>query len=346
MLSFILLVNAWFIFARKIPGVKEGFVAKKVFGFDLLKGEEDFEFNPQAYEDVSWGQALAEKPRVFILVNFLCLGTLLVFGLGLFLDIRILMLRFRKRKILQAHGRHLRVRWGIWDIFKLAIIFIFLGYILHIIEAQVLLFFPSQEGIKSFVPLLNTGIMDLLLLGFIIYFVKINYGQGLAALGLKIKHAVRNIFLAVLSYIAFLPILAFLLLLLVMFAGMFDYQPSRQVLFNLFLQQKSVWFLIYLTIMVVILGPIVEEIFFRGFAYNAIKKKWGRRSAMALTAVVFAGLHGSLIGFLPIMGLGLLLAYVYEKTGSLISSITIHILHNSLMVSLLFMVRYVLRLAQ
>ena len=97
--------------------------------------------------------------------------------------------------------------------------------------------------------------------------------------------------------------------------------------------------------MVVILGPIVEEAFFRGFAYNAIKRKWGTSKAALLTAVVFAGLHGTLIGFLPIMALGLLLVYMYEKTGSLVSSITIHILHNGIMVGLLFLARHLIRFA-
>ena len=197
-----------------------------------------------------------------------------------------------------------------------------------------------------FIPLLNTGIMDLLLLGFIAYFVKVKYSQRLAAIGLKVKRAPKVIPLAALSYIAFLPVLAFILLLLLWISSIFDYQPPQQALFKVFLQEKRAWFLIYTTLMVVILGPIVEEIFFRGFSYNAIKKRYGVFWAMILTAVVFAGLHGSLFGFLPIMALGLLLAYLYEKTGSLIASFTIHILHNSLMLTLLFLARHFMNLVK
>ena len=98
--------------------------------------------------------------------------------------------------------------------------------------------------------------------------------------------------------------------------------------------------------LVVILGPIAEEIFFRGFSYNVIKKRWGPQAAAILTAAVFAGLHANLLGFLPIMALGILLVYVYEKTGSLIPAITIHIVHNGLMITFLFLGRYIRELVK
>jgi len=334
MLSFILLFNAFSIFSQKpSPALKES----------------EFKYSTKADEKISWdkwNKVLENKRHIPALINILGFLALSVFSLGLFLDIRILTARVKKREIFKAWGEHLRVNWGIWDIFKLAIIFVFLGYILHIIEAYFLPSASKGEGAPTLLPLLNAGIMDLAILGFIIYFVKVKYSQGLAAIGLKIKDARRFIFLAGLGYIAFLPILAFLFLLVILLATVFNYHPPQQTIFKLFLQEKSLWLLIYSTMMVVILGPVVEEIFFRGFTYNAIKKRWGVRSAMALTAVVFAGLHANLIGFLPIAALGFLLAYVYEKTGSLIPSITIHILHNGLMVTLLFLGRYFMHLTQ
>lgn len=345
MLSFILLFNAFLIFSEKIPGFAESFLEKKTFKSRLSEKEAEAEFSLRVDKKIAWEEVLEKKGRV-ALINILGFLALSVFSLGLFLDIRILTAGVKKREIFKSRGEHLRVKWGIWDIFKLAIIFVFLGYILHIIEACFLS--PASEGksLLTFIPLLNAGVMDLAILGFIIYFVKVKYSQGLAAIGLKIKDARRFIFLAALSYIAFLPILAFLLLVLVVLAALFNYHPPQQAIFRVFLQEKSFWLLIYSTTMVVILGPVVEEIFFRGFTYNAIKKKWGVRPAMVLTAVVFAGLHANLIGFLPIAALGFLLAYVYEKTGSLIPSITIHILHNGLMVTLLFLGRYLVRFAQ
>jgi membrane protease YdiL (CAAX protease family) len=73
--------------------------------------------------------------------------------------------------------------------------------------------------------------------------------------------------------------------------------------------------------------------------YNAAKKAMGVFWAMMLTSAIFSALHTNLAGFLPIMALGMLLTYMYEKTGSLVSSITIHIIHNLAMVFFVFLAK-------
>jgi hypothetical protein len=341
MLAFILLLNAGMIFTQKIPALKESFTKTKIFRIYSNKEEKiEFRYSPQDYDNKLWEQVLERKNHLRILLNIFGLAVFAVFGLGLFLDINLLLAKIKKKEIFKVSGVHLGVRWEIRDIYRLAILFIFFGYLLHLIEACFLLFLSKSERMPYFFPFLNTGIMDLAILCFVIYFVKVKYGHDLKVLGLRFINVSRFIFLAVFYYIAFLPILACILLLLILFFSLFDYQPPQQTLFNLFFQENNLWFLIYSTMLVAILGPIVEEIFFRGFAYNAIKKRWGTQKAMLLTAVVFAGLHANAAGFLPILALGFLLVYVYEKTASLIPAITIHILHNSLMITLLFLGRY------
>ncbi|UCB57113.1 MAG: CPBP family intramembrane metalloprotease [Candidatus Omnitrophota bacterium] len=340
LLSFILLFNAMIIFSERLPP----FSAR---GGSAFGGKESApETILEAPEEIDWTKVLQEHKQVPVIISIFGFLALFAFSLGLFLDIRILMAKIKKRDILKEFSPHLGINWRVWDIFRLAIIFASLGYALQIVEANLLSFASDEEGALKLIPLLNAGIMDLALLGFIIYFVKVKYRQSLEVVGLKIKGAIRGVFLALFSYIAFLPVFAFLLLLLILAAKLFNYHPPQQEVFKVFLQENRLWFLIYSTAMVVILGPIVEEIFFRGFAYNALKKRWGVPWAMSLTALVFAGLHANLFGFLPIAALGFLLAYVYEKTGSLIPSIAIHMLHNSLMVLMLFMGRYFMGLGQ
>jgi membrane protease YdiL (CAAX protease family) len=43
---------------------------------------------------------------------------------------------------------------------------------------------------------------------------------------------------------------------------------------------------------------------------------------------------------MPIMALGVLLAYLYEKTGSIIPSITVHVIHNVGTVFMVFIAKY------
>ncbi len=346
MLSFIFLFNALIIFGEKIPELKDSRLVEKLLGSGITEEESEAKFDLTADEQTSKNGIAENKDHSLTLLNIFGFLGICVFSLGLFLDIRILMAKIRKKKILVVSTRHTRPKWGVWDIFRIVIIFMFSLFILNIIERVFFSSIIEGKGVLRFFPMLKTGIMDLAILGLIIYFVKVKYRQRLAAIGLKIKDARKLIFLGGLAYLAFLPILAFILLTVIIVAILFNYYPPEQTLIKLFLQEKSIWFLIYSIIMVVIIGPIFEEVFFRGFSYNAIKRKWGAQTAMVLTALVFASLHGNLIGFFPIMALGLLLAYMYEKTGSLVSPITIHILHNAMMIALLFFGRNFMHLVE
>jgi membrane protease YdiL (CAAX protease family) len=345
MLSFIILFNALVIFAEKVPEVKEEVVAERIL--ESQPSEEALQrgLPPKMSREEALGKILKNKALIYF-VNTLVFLALAVFCLGLFLDIRILMARIRRREMFPEPAEHAAIAWGLWDVARLTIIFVFFSYILHIAGGLILSLISTEEKAPLFMPLLNTGIMDLAILGLIIYFVKVKYGQAISAIGLKVKNAARLALLALLGYVAFLPILVFLLIMIILITTLLNYQPQQHILHDFFLEEQRFWPLFFSIFMVVALGPIVEEIFFRGFAYNAIKKRWGAPKACVLISVVFAGLHANLIGFLPIFALGLLLVYMYEKTGSLIPSITIHILHNSMMMLMLFLGRNLLQLAQ
>jgi membrane protease YdiL (CAAX protease family) len=92
----------------------------------------------------------------------------------------------------------------------------------------------------------------------------------------------------------------------------------------------------YLTVFAVILAPIAEEVFFRGLLYPALKQFGRPQFALWGSAVVFAAIHKSAAIFLPLLVLGVLLAWLYEKTNNLLASITAHSLFNAINVALLF----------
>jgi membrane protease YdiL (CAAX protease family) len=89
----------------------------------------------------------------------------------------------------------------------------------------------------------------------------------------------------------------------------------------------------------VILAPVAEEIFFRGVAFTAWTREYGRRRAYLGSAVVFALIHLSLPSVLPIFLLGLGLAWVYERTRSLLSAILIHATFNAIGIAIFFLER-------
>lgn len=78
-------------------------------------------------------------------------------------------------------------------------------------------------------------------------------------------------------------------------------------------------------------APIVEETMFRGLLYSALRARFGVAIGAMLSAAVFAGVHPTLPGgFLPIWVIGVALALVYERRGSLLPGIILHGIHNGL----------------
>lgn len=74
-------------------------------------------------------------------------------------------------------------------------------------------------------------------------------------------------------------------------------------------------------------APFVEELFFRGYAYPVLKRHMGRHALWA-SALVFASVHMYVINFLPVFVIGMLLARLYERTGSLAAAIVAHATAN------------------
>ena len=79
-----------------------------------------------------------------------------------------------------------------------------------------------------------------------------------------------------------------------------------------------------------ILAPVAEEIFFRGFLYGGLRRRIGVIGAMIASTVFFTALHFSIDVFIPLFFLGLFLAWLYEKTGSLYPGIILHASNNAL----------------
>lgn len=80
-------------------------------------------------------------------------------------------------------------------------------------------------------------------------------------------------------------------------------------------------------LLISIIGPIFEEIFFRKFLIDRTIK-YGARVSIILSAVIFAFFHGNLNQFFYAFLMGGFLAYVYIKTGKITYTIILHIIVN------------------
>lgn len=105
-------------------------------------------------------------------------------------------------------------------------------------------------------------------------------------------------------------------------------QEARTPVFRLLREFRSPADVAMLAFLVAIVVPIGEEIFFRGLAYGALRRRLGRHAAVLASALFFAAAHLSLVELMPIFILGVILAYLYEYTGSLVPGMIAHAINN------------------
>jgi hypothetical protein len=92
------------------------------------------------------------------------------------------------------------------------------------------------------------------------------------------------------------------------------------------------WARFGLFLLVAVSAPLVEETFFRGILYGALRRRFGVAAGILGSGAIFAILHPQLpLGFLPIFALGAVLAGLYEWRRSLLPGMVFHAVHNGLL---------------
>jgi membrane protease YdiL (CAAX protease family) len=81
----------------------------------------------------------------------------------------------------------------------------------------------------------------------------------------------------------------------------------------------------------VLVAPFTEEGVFRGLLYPSLRAKapGGPFGAAVIVALLFALIHGNLMAFVPLFTLALVLAWVMERTNSLLACVVVHAVHNA-----------------
>ena len=90
---------------------------------------------------------------------------------------------------------------------------------------------------------------------------------------------------------------------------------------------KGLYYSLVMGIYVIILAPISEEIIFRGYILENLKK-YGNKPAIIISALLFALFHMQYYQFLPAVLSGLLLGILYIKYNSIKLPIAAHMINN------------------
>lgn len=284
---------------------------------------------------------LARKPALFWIFNFLTLLLLAAIVGGLALDL-IWILRPDWRMSLQvATGPPEAIVWSVGTIFKTILLFILTSFSLSLFLALLRsLFFHGTS--RNLLILVHTTLSDFLCVGLVVYFIH-RLGGRWQDLGFRGVRWWKDFGVGLAGYLAVLPLFILVLVALVVFAQLFAYEPPPHPLVEVFLEEeRSPGLVAYSIFLACVAGPFFEEIFFRGFCYPAFKKRWGVGWALVLSAAFFGAIHQNLFAFWPIFVLGLILGYLYEKRGTLVPSIALHIVHNSIFIAYFFLAKEVL----
>jgi hypothetical protein len=165
------------------------------------------------------------------------------------------------------------------------------------------------------------------------------------ALGFGREHRWRAAAAALRDYVTLFPWLFLMLFLSVETAKAVNFTPPAQPIHELVFAEHRPWVFALTVLLACIVGPLAEELLFRGVMYPAIRHHAPRLVAMLISGGIFAGIHTNILGFLPIMALGCLLAYVYERTGTLAAPLAVHVVHNALLMGAAMVLRHAAALA-
>ena len=153
------------------------------------------------------------------------------------------------------------------------------------------------------------------------------YGVSLRALGLRAPVSGRELLAlpagVVIASVAFTGLYVGLMSLLGWDSLVPDSLPEE-------IDLDGAWAILAFGVVAVGLGPLAEEVFFRGFLYSGFKDRLGVWPSAVLSSFLFALMHFDPGVLVPFFFTGILLALLYQRTGSLWSCIVAHATQNAL----------------
>lgn len=84
-------------------------------------------------------------------------------------------------------------------------------------------------------------------------------------------------------------------------------------------------------LLIAVAAPLSEELLFRGYLFGGLREKLSRWPAALIAGAIFGALHALTgISAVPqLIAFGVILCLLYEKTGSIVPGIILHVMNNS-----------------
>jgi membrane protease YdiL (CAAX protease family) len=85
------------------------------------------------------------------------------------------------------------------------------------------------------------------------------------------------------------------------------------------------------------IAAVAEEFLFRGLLYNVLRRRMPRWPAAVVGALLFSFMHGVVSNLISLFLLGLVLTWLYERTGRLLAPVVLHAVNNTIALVLTLM---------
>lgn len=212
-----------------------------------------------------------------------------------------------------------KASWNITDFFiAVCIFFVVMGI------AQ---FFISEEMTQDkYALIVINGLLQMCTCGFLCLWLRKVRNSSWSSMGIG-KMPIDKAGYSVAAYLLSWPIFIVIVVASYFLVVSIGQTPQKQEIVKYFMEAQGQRLWVSAAVAIVFI-PMFEEFFFRAFLYSLLRSFLGVPLAIFGSAICFAAVHGTLVGFLPIAALGVFFAFLYEKTQVIWIPILIHALHN------------------
>ncbi len=267
-----------------------------------------------------------------------------LFALGLLCDIYLLIrLILSQRRPESASPFTFKITSKPWGILEIAVggaamcaIFACGSLIYTLVTSR----YGEHSTISTSVALSSDIILKSFFLAGFALFVRRRQIDWREAFGLCAVSRARLLATGVVLYLAAVPPLAYAFAIYNRLSARFHWDTSPQPIVSILVETDSTFLILLTVALAVIVAPVFEEFFFRGFAYPALKYRMGIWPAIAIVSALFATVHFHLPSIVPLFVLAVALVLAYEWTGSILVPVTMHAVFNLTNLGLLLYVRY------
>ncbi|GAG42618.1 unnamed protein product, partial [marine sediment metagenome] len=203
--------------------------------------------------------------------------------------------RFKRKNIFQSSPGVSPPAWTIGEVLKIVILaftfsyifYIGLGFFIGFLESVAQTEFEFYKN-ENFRMVFDTIVLDFFVFMVILWAVRILHKKRLASLGFAKKNMAKNVLYGAAGYVGIIPVIFVIGILVYFVLSALKLKPPPQPIVGLFLTEKNVALIVVSAAIAALVGPVIEELFFRGVMYNAVKRKLGVFWAIFITSVLFS----------------------------------------------------------